>query len=129
MSMIYNSFKNNAETISENQYTNIFSMNIDNKEYRIILTKKRANKYSIIHCEGNTILWEQFPRFPRLDGRMHGEKVPIIQISPNKEYVTLFVVRGRPNGICGLDDGIFRSILKYDEKFVNVLSMGDFKKM
>ena len=38
----------------------------DNKNYEIYFTRKRANKYSIIHCKNNTIEWEQFPVLPHI---------------------------------------------------------------
>ena len=46
----------------------------NNQNYEIYFTRKRANKYSIIHCKNNTIEWEQFPILPRIIGRRYGEK-------------------------------------------------------
>ena len=46
----------------------------NNQNYEIYFTRKRANKYSIIHCKNNTIEWEQFPILPRIMGRHYGEK-------------------------------------------------------
>ena len=100
---------------------------VDNKRYEIYFTRKRANKYSIIHCRNNTIEWEQFPVLPRLVGRRYGEKEPIISLSPSKECVRIFVIMGKPNSITGLDEGIFRSIYKYDENYINVMSEKRFK--
>ena len=36
---------------------------------------------------------------------------------------------GKPNSITGLDEGVFRSIHKYDESFINVMSEKRFKEL
>lgn len=36
---------------------------------------------------------------------------------------------GKPNSIIGLDEGIFRSIHKYDENYINVMSESRFKDL
>ena len=36
---------------------------------------------------------------------------------------------GKPNSIIGLDDGIFRSVHKYDENYINVMSEARFKEL
>ena len=100
-----------------------------NKKYEIYFTRKRANKYSIIHCKNNTIEWEQFPVLPRIMGRRYGEREPIITLAPSKECVRIFVIMGKPNSIIGLDDGIFRSVHKYDENYINVMSEARFKEL
>ena len=101
----------------------------ENKKYEIYFTRKRANKYSIIHCKNNTIEWEQFPILPRIVGRRYGIREPIISIAPTKECVRIIVIRGKPNSITGLDEGIFRSIHKFDENCINVLSEARFKEL
>ena len=88
-----------------------------------------TNKYSIIHCKNNTIEWEQFPILPRIMGRRYGIQEPIISIAPTKECVRIVVILGKPNCITGLDEGVFRSIHKYDENFINVMSETRFKEL
>ena len=100
-----------------------------NKKYEVYFTRKRANKYSIIHCKNNTIEWEQFPVLPRIMGRRYGVRAPIISLSPSKEFVRIFVIIGKPNSIIGLDEGLFRSIHKYDENYINVMSEARFKDL
>ncbi len=99
------------------------------KRYEIYFTRKRANKYSIIRCKNNTIEWEQFPVLPRIAGRRYGESEAIISLSPLRECVRIFVIMGKPNSIIGLDEGLFRSIHKYDEKYINVMSEARFKDL
>ena len=102
----------------------------DNKKYEIYFTRKRANRYSIIHCKNNTIEWEQFPVLPRIAGNLyHGKREPIISIAPEKGCVRIVVILGKPNSITGLDEGDFRSIHKYDENYVNVMSQARFKDL
>ena len=101
----------------------------DNIKYEIYFTRKRANKYSIIHCKNNTIEWEQFPILPRIMGRYYGEREPLISIAPSKECVRIFVIMGKPNSITGLDEGVFHSIHKYNENYINVMSEARFKDL
>lgn len=101
----------------------------DNKKYEIYFTRKRANKHSVIHCKNNTIVWEQLPILPRIAGRTHGTREPIISLAPTKECVRIVVILGKPGSITGLDEGTFRSIHKYDENYINVMSEARFKDL
>ena len=100
----------------------------DSKKYEIYFTRKRANKYSIIHCKNNTIEWEQFPVLPRIAGRCYGIREPLIRLAPSKDCIRIFVIMGKPNSIIGLDEGIFRSTHKYDGNYINVMSESRFKE-
>ena len=100
----------------------------DTKKYEIYFTRNRANRYSIIHCKNNTIEWEQFPVLPRIAGRRYGIREPIVKLAPSKDCIRIFVIMGKPNSIIGLDEGIFRSIHKYDENYINVMSESRFKE-
>ena len=101
----------------------------DDKHYEVYFTRKRANKYSIIHCKNTTIEWEQFPVLPRVAGRDDGKREPIIKLAPSKDCIRIFVIMGKPNSIIGLDEGVFRSIHKYDENYLNVMSEARFKDL
>ena len=101
----------------------------DDKHYEVYFTRKRANKYSIINCKNTTIEWEQFPVLPRVAGRDDGKRDPIIKLAPSKDCIRIFVSMGKPNSIIGLDEGIFRSIHKYDENYLNVMSEARFKDL
>ena len=132
MGKIYTRFKELRKQTSRDSFTDkvgLVKFLEDGKNYEIYFTRKRANKYSIIHCENNTVEWEQFPVLPRVAGKRCGERVPIVSLSPSKDSVRIFVVMGRPNVITGLDEGIFRSIHKYDESFIIVMSMARFKEL
>ena len=132
MGKLYDSFKEAkkrapGERISEK--VGLVRFDKDGKRYEIYYSRRRANKYSILHCVNHAIEWEQVPVLPRIVGRMYGLRVPILQIVPEKNCVRVFVVRGKPNYISGLDDGIFRSVHKYDEAYVNVMSEARFKEI
>ena len=125
---LFNSFKTNKELINPTEFVNVYSVKCDEKEYTIIIPKKRANNKTIIHFVDNTIYWERIPRFPRLAGRQYGDRIPIYKFD-NKLSNTIFVLKGVPLGDAGLDNGIFRSSKKYDENYVNCINYKKFKEM
>ena len=129
MGKIYSRFKELKRRAAEGftDKTGLVKLEENGEKYEIYFTKKRANKYSIIHCKDYTIEWEQFPVLPRIVGRRYGIREPIISIAPTKECVRIVVILGKPNSIAGLDEGNFRSIHKYDENCINVLSEARFK--
>jgi len=123
---LFNSFKTNKELIGETDFVKIYKTVCDEKEYKIIITKKFANKYTVIHFIYNCICWEQIPRLWRIAGRRYGDKIPIYKFD-EKISNTIFVVKGTPVGDEGLDNGIFRSPKKYDENYVNCMTYKKFK--
>ena len=132
MGKIYTRFKELKKQSAKDWFMDkvgLVKFEYNNKQYEIYFTKKRANKYSIIHCKNSTIEWEQFPVLPRIAGRYYGKSEPIISLTPSTESVRIFVVMGKPNSITGLDEGNFRSIHKYDENYINVISVTRFKDL
>ncbi len=132
MGKLYTRFKELKKTAQKDCFKDnvgLIKFEDDNKKYEIYFTRKRANKYSIIHCKNNTIEWEQFPVLPRIAGRRYGIREPIISLVPTKECIRIVVIIGKPNSITGLDEGIFRSIHKYDENYINVISEARFKDL
>lgn len=125
---MFDCFKLSKELIGETEFVKIYKIVCNEKDYKILITKKFANKHTIIHFIDNTICWEQVPRFWRLSGRRYGDKIPIYKFD-GKVLNTLFVVKGTPGGDEGLDNGIFRSPKRYDENFVNCMIYKKFKKM
>ena len=132
MGKIYTSFEKFKDQSKSDWFMDkigLVKFALEDKNYEIYFTRKRAKNYSIIHCKNNTIEWEQFPVFPRIVGRRYGIREPIISIAPTKECVRIVVILGKPNSIAGLDEGNFRSIHKYDENFINVMSEARFKEL
>ena len=132
MGMLYDCFKELKKQSPKDWFMDkmgLVKLELNGKNYEIFFTRKRANKYSIIHCKNNRIEWEQFPVLPRIAGRMYGKREPIITLAPTKNCIRIFVVKGKPNSITGLDEGIFRSVHKYDESYINVMSEARFKEI
>lgn len=125
---IFDCFKLSKQLIDETEFVKVYKLVYDEKEYKIIITKHFANKRTIIHFIDNTICWEQIPRFPRFSGIHLGDNIPIYKFD-EKVLNTLFVLRGNPLGDEGLDNGIFRSLKKYDENYVNCITYKKFKEM
>ncbi len=126
---LFDCFKSKKELVNQTEFVNVYSVKCDDKAYTIIIPRKIANKKTIVHLIDNTIYWEQVPRFPRLAGRQYGNRVPIYKFDSGKVGNTLFIVKGTPLAAEGLDNGIFRSSKKYDEKYVNCISYKKFKGM
>ena len=125
---LFETFRTKREHLLRTPFIDAFAVKYNSKEYTVILTRKIANKRTIIYFIDNTIYWEQTPRFPRLAG-LHGERIPICKFNTANISNTLFVVKGVPLGDEGLDDGIFRSYKRYDDNFVNCITYKKFKQM
>lgn len=125
---IFECFKRSKELIDETEFVKVYKLIYGEKDYKIIITKRAANKHTVIHFINNTVCWEQIPRLPRLAGRQYGDKIPIYKFT-DKPVNTIFVLKGILLADEGLDDGIFRSIKKYDENYVNCMTYKKFKEM
>ena len=126
---LYNACVAAMATAKRFEYTNVVHVEHFGVKYRIIFTNKRADKRSVIHCSGNFISWEQLPLFPRLVGRTDGDKQVLTAFTEKYDGITVFVIKGKPGSITGLDEGIFRSIHRLDANFVNVMSEARFKEL
>ncbi|MBQ7822408.1 MAG: YgjV family protein [Clostridia bacterium] len=111
------------------EFTNISHILHNGVKYRIIFTNKRADKRSVIHCKGNSISWEQLPLLPRLAGRTYGDKQVLSSFDDKYDGITVFVIKGKPGSITGLDDGMFGSANKFDEDHINVMSEARFMQL
>ena len=126
---LFNSFKENKQLINQTEFVNVYSVICDEKEYTIIIPKKRANKKIMIYFIDSTVYWEQIPIIIRGSGYIPGkDKIPIYKFD-GKVLNTLFVVKGTPLGDEGLDNGIFRSFKKYDENCINCITYKKFKQI
>ena len=125
----YQRFRAESRLREETEFVKIYRMTEADTEYKVVVTKKRADGHTVIHCAGNRIAWEQVPRFPRFAGRNYGDKTLIYTAIPQKNCVTVFVVRGKPDGFVGLDDGVFRCADNFDAGCVNVMSWRRFQRL
>ena len=125
---LYDCFKQSKQLIDETEFVKIYKFVCGEDEFKIIIAKRFANKYTILHFVNNTVYWEQLPRFYRLAGKSYGDRVPICKFD-GKIVNTLFIVKGTPHGDEGLDDGIFRSPKKFDVNYINCMTYKKFKNI
>lgn len=125
---LYKLFKTTKPT-EKTRFVKIYRFEKDGENYKIILAKRSANRRSIIHCKDEQIVWEQFPLLPRIWGARLGESLPIYKFENPRKETVIFVIKGKPNGITGLDDGNFRGVKKFDKDYINVMSLQYFKTL
>ncbi len=121
-------YRTSKQLIEKTKFVKVFSCNFDGKEYKIVLTNRFANDHTFIHCKDGHIVWQQAPRL-NWGGKMVGTRDVIYKYIQDKRFITVFVVKGNPNEITGLDDGVFGSADKVDENNVNVMVYSRFKKL
>ena len=126
----YTAYLNADPTVSESEHVKTVLFEHEGTSYRVITTKKRATRFSTIRCANDLIVWEQLPVCARLSGYSHGETQALwsMPISVDKSCITMFVISGKPNCIKGLDEGIFRSVHKFDAGCINVMSEARFRE-
>ncbi len=124
---LYESFRKARRPVNVTEFVKVYKCTFDGEEYDIIMTKRVATVNTVIHCSADYIAWEQVPTFPRLAGKWDGEKTPIYRFV-SKPKNTIFLIKGRPGNIIGLDDGIFRSANRFDKDFANIMRFRRFKK-
>ena len=130
MGNLYKLYLANRKNSTADQSTKTVSFDHEGVAYRVIITRKRANKLSLIRCVNNTVLWEQIPfLYLRYNERGRGDVIDNITVSVDKNIVTLFVVKGKPRDIWGLDEGMFRSAKRMDASYINVMSEKKFKEL
>lgn len=125
---LFESFQANKELLLKTKYIEAYSVKCNEKEYTVIITRKIANKRTSLYFIDSTVYWKQRPRFLNRTG-YRGERIAICKFDTQNIANTVFIVRGTPLHDEGLDNGIFRSIKKYDEKFVNCMTYDQFMQM
>lgn len=127
---LYDAYCHTAVKTEENANVILSDVGYGGKKYWIYVTKKKADKLTVITCRNNTVLWGQMPILPRLTGTQFLVPVDIFieRVRTARDRTTVFVISGKPGSIEGLDDGIFRSARHPGgEGFVNVMSEAAFK--
>lgn len=127
---LYDAYKKQRRKTSETEFLNVYEFSYSGQRFIAFVTKKTANKCTIIECQNNDIKWRQLSKTWRLDGTgaFLGIVDLIARMSPDKDAVDLFIISGKPGEIKGLDDGIFRSARKFGgEGYINVMSEAAFK--
>ncbi len=126
---LFEQFIKTKPLLEETEHIKVYKLLHNGEHYKIIIPKKRANRHTIIHCVDDYIAWEQAPLFPRLEGRSYGIKSPIYKFPSDKDCYTIFAIKGNPNGVIGLDSGIFKSGKQFDRHFINIIKYNTLKKL
>lgn len=130
MNNLYKAYSVNKRKSEKAPQTTAVTFEQAGTTYRVIMTKKRANRLSVIRCMQNIVVWEQTPLLCLLNNtRGASEAIDSIPVAVSKEYVTLFVIKGKPGKIEGLDDGIFRSVRNFDPSCINLMSEKKFREL
>lgn len=127
---VYDAYKKFGKKVNETEFLNKYEFTYKDQRFVAHVTKRRADKRSIIECVNNDIKWRQISKVPRLDGTgmLHGTTSLLARLTPDKDAVDLFIISGKPGDIRGLDDGIFRSARRYGgEGYINLMSEAVFK--
>ena len=123
----YEAFKRNAILTHKDKLCMIYSLNYKGNDYTIKKTNRVASKHTIIHCEGENIIWEQL--YP-IGASPAKERTVITKKSFAKnEARGVFVINGTPLSIKGLDENGYvsakQSIIKKED--INVITRAELK--
>ena len=127
---LYDAYSHAAQKEADLENVTVSRVTYLGKEYLIYVTKRTANKLTVINCINGTVVWEQMPLNWKLSGSGYYGTVFVFSEKPElrKNVVTVFVIDGTPGCIKGLDDGIYRSARHPGgEKYLHVMSMAAFK--
>jgi len=125
---LYEAFVNQRKLIDSDDYCKKYSFDYKGKQVVLIKTVKKANKYTVIHCKGSSVTWEQITQITIYTSESEYFAVDFSERrDPDKIYI--FVVTGTPNHFKGLDEGIFVSANrgKCDADCVYVMSEARLK--
>ncbi|MBR2044158.1 MAG: hypothetical protein IJ946_07450 [Clostridia bacterium] len=122
-------FINRAIKEAETKLLDIYSISHCEKKYKIYMFKKLTNRRTVIHCEGDSLYYEQKPLFWHLAGKRYGEKIAFFKAEKEKNVETIVVIKGMPDGIVGIDDGVFASYKKYNPRKINVMIKKHFYRL
>lgn len=130
MGDIYKAYLASKNKALKNTHTATVSFAYGGTDYVVVMTKRRACRLSVIRCQNSTVVWEQIPLFYLFrNERGGGEVIDSIPVVVDKKRVNLFVIRGKPGRIEGLDEGIFRSAKNLAPSHINLMSEKKFKEL
>lgn len=130
MGEIFKQFLACKSKAGEHKNRKTVSFEYEGKSYCVIMPKRRANRMTVIRCLNGMVVWEQIPLLYLLQNeRGAGEVMDSFPVAVDKKKVTLFVIKGNPGSISGLDEGIFCSARNFDSAYINVMSESRFKEL
>ena len=104
---IYNYFRKFGKKIDDTDHYNSFSFTMNSQKFIVHYTKNTANKFTEIDCKQDSVSWKQ--THPVGHHRNSFSITPIIKPKRSKDEIVIVVIKGKPDVIVGLDEGIFVS--------------------
>ena len=124
---IYNYFRKFGKKINDNDLYSTFEFTLNSRKFVVHYTKNTANKFTQIDCRQDTLSSKQTHPVGHI--RNGFSVTPIIKPKRGKGEIVMVIIKGKPEVITGLDEGIFvssRGSLKKDSD-VYVMSEAAFK--
>ena len=130
MGALYKAYLKHRKNAACDVNTKTVMFEHEGNTYRVITTQKRANRLSSIRCENGIVVWVQRPLFHlRYSDCRRGWVLARMPVAIDKACVTLFVIKGKPRSILGLDEGVFRSANSFDSAYINLMSEKRFRML
>lgn len=134
-------FSDTAVLKKENALIRTYEVEYEGKSYVIYETRRRATKNSVIECRKNgTVYWVQYQNAVgvKVKGAVKTIKkkknddttkleMPLIKSAPKEDRLELLLIRGRPESIQGLDEGVFASASNLRPGVLTVLNEAQMK--
>ena len=114
---------------AETELLDIYTVSLGEKKYKVYMFKKITDSRTVIHCKDNCLYYEQKPLFWHLAGKRYGEKIAFFKAEKEKDVETIVVIKGVPDGIVGIDDGVFSSYKEYNPEKINVMIKKHFYRL
>lgn len=121
----YKTFVTNKVLINSDEYCKTYSFDFCGKKIIIKKTIQKANKHTVIHCEANSVVWEQI--YPV---GIYPERVKHVITDASflsKDTICVLVISGQPMCIQALDEGIWASANKFPDKNQAVYVMSEVR--
>lgn len=120
----YKAFTQKAVLVDENELLRIYQLQYEGESYAVKVTKKTADKNTVIYCQNDTVVWEQLDP-TKISAK--GDKTVLTKRSLfKKESNTLLVVSGKPADIINENGATAKKTAK--GMGLTVLPQHEFKK-
>ncbi len=106
---LYSAFRTLGKIEEENENVKKTAFELKGQKYVVYTTKQSATKATRIYCEAdNTIYWEQLYMMGGISSPCVVKNV-LFKPDRKSDEISIVVIRGKPGGINGLDEGIWVS--------------------
>ncbi len=123
---LYEVYKEQRVLASEDEFCRLYELEHNGIKYRIKEVKRKASKRAVIHCRGNSVVWQQL--YPA--GITATSEVTVITDLSfvDRDHVCLLIIDGSTVGITGQDEGAFLSSSRpWEPGKLYVMSASKFK--